>query len=427
MLFRSLFGDPQFNGSDPTGRGDYDPRRDGILGTGAGNTPRPVFVHGSIVQSWCHALDPVCQGLWKYGPTQLATDYTLENHANYRTVGDTVSPSKNNAPYPERAAEAINGRLSPAKNPSRRPIASITQPLTLPQNEPVILSAGESWDPVGSPLTYSWDLTGSGSYGTSTGDVARVTHTFTAARTYTVGVRVTNAAGLSATARIEVTVASPGQYTAVPGAPEKVVSTPAADATSATLTWSRPSSGGPVEGYLIYSDGVPVQDVPPGRPMSFTLDSSQLSLPVTVTSYSRVGEGGSSAVITMSDAAVVPDTRLNAMWNTYGNQGGHWTGGDATISTPLPDGRDAWLFSDTFLGTVNPNGSRPSDTPLVVHNSMVVQQGPPSTAQLTTLTGGTAAAPTSLVGAAAQTGGIYGYQANSEFVVGDQLYAFYMA
>jgi len=422
-----LFGDPRFNGLDPAGSGDYDPRRSGVLGTGAGNTTRPVFAHGAIVQSWCHALDPVCQGLWSFTATQLTANYAVANHGNYNTVGDTVNPPADNAPYPERAAEAVSGRLSGAAKASRPPQAAITQPSALPQNEPVILSAGESWDPSGSHLTYSWDLTGSGSYGTSTGSVARVTHTFTAAGTYTVGVRVTNAMHLSATARITITVASPGQYTAEPGTPENVVSTPAADATSATLTWSPPSSGAPAEGYVIDSDGVPVQDVPPGQPLSFTLESSQLSLPVTVTSYSRAGEGGSSAVVTMSDATVMPDARLNTMWNTYGNQGGHWTGGDATISTPLPDGRDAWLFSDTFLGTVNPNGSRPSDTPLVVHNSMVVQQGTPGSATLTTLTGGTASAPTSLVGTAAQTGGIYGYQANSEFVVGDQLYAFYMA
>lgn len=138
-----LFGDPRFNGTDPPGRGD---------------------------------------------------------------VGDTVNPPKDNAPYPERGAEAISGRLSSAKKPSQPPIAALTQPSTLTQNEPVILSAGESWDPSGSPLTYSWDLTGSGSYGTSTGNVASATHTFTAAGTCTLGGRVKNAAGLSATARIKITV-----------------------------------------------------------------------------------------------------------------------------------------------------------------------------------------------------------------------------
>ncbi len=89
----------------------------------------------------------------------------------------------------------------------------------------------------------------------------------------------------------------------------------------------------------------------------------------------------------------VPDTALNAKWNSYGDQGGHWTGGDRTVSVPLPDGRTAWLFSDTFLGTVNADGSRPANTPMP-RNTLVVelngQLGP-------TLHGGTAAAPLPLV------------------------------
>jgi subtilisin family serine protease len=92
------------------------------------------------------------------------------------------------------------------------------------------------------------------------------------------------------------------------------------------------------------------------------------------------------------DGAGLPVDDLNAMWNTYGDQGGHWTGADGTTSVPLPDGRTAWLFSDTFLGQVNPDRSRPLDSPMV-RNSMVVQDG----ATLTTKTGGTAQQPESLV------------------------------
>ncbi|MEU3645962.1 fibronectin type III domain-containing protein [Lentzea sp. NPDC034063] len=103
------------------------------------------------------------------------------------------------------------------------------------------------------------------------------------------------------------------------------------------------------------------------------------------------------AVVSVATAAppptTVPNAALNAKWNTYGNQGGHWTGGDRTASVPLPDGRTAWLFSDTFLGTVNADGSRPANSPMV-HNTIVVEQngqlGP-------TLHGGTPAAPSSLV------------------------------
>ncbi len=58
-----------------------------------------------------------------------------------------------------------------------------------------------------------------------------------------------------------------------------------------------------------------------------------------------------------------------------------WTGGDATYSVPLPDGRTLWMFGDSFVGTVNADRSRP---PGAFHrNAFVVQDGN----DLTTLTG----------------------------------------
>jgi fibronectin type 3 domain-containing protein len=122
------------------------------------------------------------------------------------------------------------------------------------------------------------------------------------------------------------------------------------------------------------------------------------------------------------DGGALPDTDLNTMWNTYGDQGHHWTGGDQTVSVPLPDGRVAWLFSDTFLGTVNPDHSRPAGTPMI-HNSLVVQQG----TTLTTLTGGTADQPESLVGPpqSALPPGDLGYWVSDGTVEGDKLRVLY--
>ena len=120
-----------------------------------------------------------------------------------------------------------------------------------------------------------------------------------------------------------------------------------------------------------------------------------------------------------ADAVATPDSTLNSMWNTYGNAGGHWTGGDSTVSVPLPDGRIAWLFSDTFLGTVNSDYSRPSDTPFI-HNSMVVQNG----STLTTITGGTASAPTSLVQAQTNSSSDWDW-VDDGFVSNNQLEVFY--
>lgn len=95
------------------------------------------------------------------------------------------------------------------------------------------------------------------------------------------------------------------------------------------------------------------------------------------------GHGGGSVSV---------DQPLTDLFGTYGNTAGAWSGADSTYSVPLPDGRIAWLFSDTFLGTVNPDGSRPQDSPFI-NNSIIVQDGD----DLTTVTGGTPDAPRSLV------------------------------
>src|SRR6266545_4577777 len=93
---------------------------------------------------------------------------------------------------------------------------------------------------------------------------------------------------------------------------------------------------------------------------------------------------------------------LNTLFNAYGNTSGRWSGADSTASVLLPDGRAAWLFSDTFLGTVNADFSRPTTSPFI-NNSIVVQDG---TSLVATLHGGTVSAPESLV-RATQAGEFY--------------------
>lgn len=50
-----------------------------------------------------------------------------------------------------------------------------------------------------------------------------------------------------------------------------------------------------------------------------------------------------------------------------------WTGGDATYSILLPDGRTLWLFGDSFIGTVRPDRSRPGSS--FYRNAAMVQEG----------------------------------------------------
>jgi hypothetical protein len=83
---------------------------------------------------------------------------------------------------------------------------------------------------------------------------------------------------------------------------------------------------------------------------------------------------------------------FNELWGPE-RAGAGWTGGDVTFSTPLPGGRFAWIFGDTFIGHVTPAGRR---TGGLVNNSIVVQDGP----CLTTYATGTPAAPDALLHAA---------------------------
>jgi hypothetical protein len=101
-----------------------------------------------------------------------------------------------------------------------------------------------------------------------------------------------------------------------------------------------------------------------------------------------------------STPTATPNAGLNTLFNTYGNSGIGWTGADSTYSTPLPDGRRLWIYSDTFLGPVNPDLSRPIDTPFL-RNSMIVQDG----ARLETVHGGTTSEPTTLLAPASGTTG----------------------
>jgi hypothetical protein len=80
-----------------------------------------------------------------------------------------------------------------------------------------------------------------------------------------------------------------------------------------------------------------------------------------------------------SAVGVTCDAYFDALWRPTGPG---WAGGDVAMSVPLPDGRDAWLFGDTFIGTILPDGTRSPDTRLL-RNSLVVQSGD----QLTTITG----------------------------------------
>ena len=121
----------------------------------------------------------------------------------------------------------------------------------------------------------------------------------------------------------------------------------------------------------------------------------------TAAATTQVCPGVSAPTVT----ATVKDTTMDGMFTDYADDvsTSHWTGADGTYSAALPGHRELWIFSDTFLGTVNPDGSRSpviSDggTTPFINNSFVEEPGGDTNyADLTTIHGGTAASPTALM------------------------------
>jgi subtilisin family serine protease/fibronectin type 3 domain-containing protein len=120
--------------------------------------------------------------------------------------------------------------------------------------------------------------------------------------------------------------------------------------------------------------------------------------------------------------ALPSSSNLNELFNAYGDLGGHWTGGDETMSVKLPNGQVAWFFGDTTLGKVNADRSRPPGQPMI-NNSVVIQDGNTLTK---TLHGGTAEFPESYVGAETKPEpGELGWWPGESRVNGDTLEVFY--
>lgn len=84
------------------------------------------------------------------------------------------------------------------------------------------------------------------------------------------------------------------------------------------------------------------------------------------------------------------DTYYNSLFKRTGNG---FTGGDATYSIKLPNGKIVWIFGDTFLGTIENNGTRKKMDPIYIRNSFVVQDGN----KMETLLQGTLDKPKSLL------------------------------
>jgi hypothetical protein len=94
----------------------------------------------------------------------------------------------------------VTTRTVNVANPIGASLASSPNPAAISQS--ITFDASRSSDQSGTIADYRWDLDGKGAYATDTGSKATVSTTFTATGAHTVGVRVSDAAGNSATASI---------------------------------------------------------------------------------------------------------------------------------------------------------------------------------------------------------------------------------
>lgn len=104
-------------------------------------------------------------------------------------------------------------------------------------------------------------------------------------------------------------------------------------------------------------------------------------------------KGDCSLVDRQLSATSSVNQELTDTFTQYANTAGAWTGGDSTYSMKLSKGRTGWFFSDSFLGDVADDGSRPKDSPFV-NNSVVIQK---KNGEMSTITGGTPQAPDGII------------------------------
>lgn len=83
--------------------------------------------------------------------------------------------------------------------------------------------------------------------------------------------------------------------------------------------------------------------------------------------------------------------RINDLWAAYGHAAtcSQWSGADGMQAIRLNHDKIAWFFSDTFLGPVDPDGSRSPFGTSMIQNSLVIQTtGADGRNRLNTVTGG---------------------------------------
>jgi Domain of unknown function (DUF5005) len=84
----------------------------------------------------------------------------------------------------------------------------------------------------------------------------------------------------------------------------------------------------------------------------------------------------SQCTLPASPSPATEDTTFDTFFQ---QNGPGWTGGDGTYSLLLPDGTNLWMWSDSYIGTVNPTTRLRSNYLFTAHNSLTIQNQTAST------------------------------------------------
>ncbi len=118
----------------------------------------------------------------------------------------------------------------------------------------------------------------------------------------------------------------------------------------------------PVPGYSLVTFGGTA--APFSSPTAPTSQASPIAMPTAAPDATQ----GSDCQPTTTTPTVSVDSRLDSLISNETGPG--WIAGDSTYSTQLPDGSEAFVFSDTLIGTAQANGE--ANVTGLVHNSELV-------------------------------------------------------
>jgi YD repeat-containing protein len=189
-------------------------------------TPNPASTGATVSFNGSASSDPdgtIAKYEWDLdgnGSYETSTGATATTSRSYATAGSQTVELR---VTDNQGATATTTRTVTIQN--RVPAASFTAtPSTAPSGTAVAFNGSASSDPDGTIAKYEWDLDGNGSYETNTGATATASTIYATPGNRTVGLRVTDNEGATATTTRTVTVQNRVPTASITATPNPVVS-----------------------------------------------------------------------------------------------------------------------------------------------------------------------------------------------------------